>query len=457
MRPRFIVNALLVNALLVQARLVAALFVVGLVVAACGTGASDTSASETLDETDDGSDGEVGMADDETSDETSDDAATVDDGTPPPPIDLDLLRSGTWTLWVGGGPGGEIPIVDGWPITVTFGDGTLGGTAACNDYGASYRIDGRRLVVEGLGQNEAGCAPDVMASERAFFEALLDVDGIDLVAEGRDGPDLALSGMATEMLFVLSAPAPTDELVEALWLLDALLVDGEEIAPRGEPATLQLSADGGLSGSTGCRGLVGRYVVSGSSVLFNELGAEGECPASLRDQDGLVINVLGDGFTTELDGDTLILTSAGNEGLRYRAVTEDELEEVPTVPVESDAEALSGIEWVFAGGDGPDGPIADPGTVEPDAEITLVLEDGTFRGVAVCNSYSGTVDIGDGGRFTFGPARSTRASCGPDLDPIAASYLAALSRMVEGGVEADGARLVMNDGDATELHWERAG
>lgn len=394
-------------------------------------------------------------------DETSGDE-TIDDGSPRPPVDLDLLRSGTWTLWAGGGPSGEVPIVDGWPITITFGDDTLGGSAACNDYGARYQLDDRRLTIDGLGQNEAACDEPVMASERAFLDALLDVDGIDLLGErGRDGPELALSGMATELLFSFTPAAPTADMAGRLWLLEALLQDGEETAPQGEPATLRLDPDGGLAGSTGCRTLVGRYQVTGSEVQFNEFGADGDCPASLRGQDGLIINVLGDGFTPTLDGDTLVLESAGNEGLRYRAITDDELEEVPSVPVQSDAEALAGVDWVFVGGDGPDGPIADPRSVDPAAEITLVFDGGTYGGNAICNSYSGEVEIGDGGRFALGPARSTRASCGPNLDPIAATYLSALERMIEGGVEADdgvgAVRLVMNDGDATELHWERVG
>lgn len=412
-------------------------------VAACGGESDDISASETVDD-------------------SSGDDETIDDGSPPPPIDLDLLRSGTWTLWAGGGPSGEVPIVDGWPITITFGDDTLGGTAACNDYGARYQLDDRRLTIDGLGQNEAGCAEEVMASERAFVEALLDVDGIDLLGEGGpDGPELALSGMATELLFSFTPAAPAADIAGPLWLLEALLRDGEETAPQGEPATLQLDPDGGLAGSTGCRTLVGRYQVTGSEVQFNELGADGDCPASLRDQDGLIINVLGDGFTPTLDGDTLVLESVGNEGLRYRSITDDQLEEVPSVPVESDAEALAGVDWVFVGGDGPDGPIVDPRTVDPAAEITLVFDDGTYGGNAICNRYGGEIEIGDGGRFAFGPPRSTRASCGPNLDPIAATYLAALERMIEGGIEVGGgdggARLVMNDGDATELHWERAG
>ena len=106
------------------------------------------------------------------------------------------------------------------------------------------------------------------------------------------------------------------------------------------------------------------------------------------------MTVLGDGFVAEVDGDTLVLTSAGNEGLRYRTVTQDELSGLSGTPVPSDAELLDGVEWTFAGGDSPDGPIADPRTVDPDQTITLVLSGDTYRGTAICNSYGGQAEVG---------------------------------------------------------------
>jgi hypothetical protein len=50
-----------------------------------------------------------------------------------------------------------------------------------------------------------------------------------------------------------------------------------------------------------------------------ELSAHGDCPVELRDQDAVVVRVLGDGFRVEVDHEILTLTSTGNEGLAYRA------------------------------------------------------------------------------------------------------------------------------------------
>lgn len=389
--------------------------------------------------------------------EGEDDETTVDQGEPLD-IDREVLTASTWVLRVGGGPDGEVPMVDGWPITITFNDdGTFGGTAACNGYGGSYSIDGSQLTLGEMASTEMGCEPEtILESEAAFIAALLDVDGINL--SGGDPAELALSGPATELIFAPTEPAPTGEFVGQQWLLETLVTGGEEMPAEGEPATLLLVADGTFSGSTGCRGLSGRYVVSGNEVFFNEMAADGDCPTSLFDQDSLVVTVLGDGFVPTVDGGALTVTSAGEESLRYRMVTDEDLAVETGTPVLSDVELLDGIEWTFVGGDSPDGPIADPATVDPDAAITLVFlvdEGGQYEGTVICNRYGGPAELGDGLlSFTLGVPGSDEEGCGDGLDAIAAAYLTALPFMNEGGVEDDGQALVINGNDI-ELLFER--
>lgn len=387
--------------------------------------------------------------------DVSDDETTVDEGVP---LDIDrgVLTTSTWVLRFGGGPDGEIPIVDGWPITITFTeDGSFGGTSACNGYGGSYSIDGSRLVLDEVSSTAMACEPDVNASEGAYQNALSDVDGINLVTGGET--ELALSGPATELIFGPTSPAPLDALVGQLWVLEALIRGGEETTPQGAPATLLVQADGSFVGSTGCRGLSGRWVLVGNEVLFNEMGADGNCPTSLSDQDGRVVTVLGDGFVPAIEGDTLTVTSAGNESLRYRATTEDELSGLSGQSAPSDAELLDGIEWRFVGGDSPAGPIADPTTIDPASSITLIFTDGAYEGTVVCNRYGGDADLsGTLWSFTLGVPSAEEEGCGDGLDEIAAAYLDALPQMNEGGVEEGGQALVMN-GNEIELWFERAG
>ncbi|MGH1491055.1 MAG: META domain-containing protein [Acidimicrobiales bacterium] len=425
------------------ARLVAGLFMlvgVALVLAACGSSADTVAGGSAADETSDGT------ADGETSDETSDEV-TVDGE--PRPIDLDALRSGSWILRYGGGPEGEIELVDGWPITITFDGETLGGTAACNGYGAEYVITDPQLRIEEISQNLAGCEPAVQAAEQAYMAALLDVDGINLI-----GDELALSGPATELIFVRTAPVAMADLIGTLWFLESTTQDGVATPVQGEPATLLLNPDGTVTGSTGCRTLSGTYTVFGSEVLFPNFGADGDCPSALAEQDGKVVTVLGDGFVPQVDDGTLVLTSSGNEGLVYRAITEQALDAEAGSAVPSDAELLDSIEWVFAGGDSSDGPIADPRTIDPAQQITLTFTTDGYRGDAICNGYGGEAELGSG-RITLGVAEGEQEGCGEPFDAIVQTFYDALPLMTEFGLQPDGAGLVMNGNDI-ELLFERA-
>ncbi len=355
------------------------------------------------------------------------------------------LIGSSWTLTSGTGPEGPVPIVPDWPITLTFDVDTLGGTAACNGYGGEYSIDGDRISLGGLGHTDMGCDGAVMASQSAFLAAVTEVDQVLI-----SGSTLTLTGPGTELVFSLDAPVPVAELVGQLWLLDTL-IDGETATTvRGDPATLLLRTGGAINGSTGCRSLSGEYVINGSQVLFTTFSAGGDCPSELSKQDSHVVGVLGDGFTAAIDGQRLTVTSAG--GLGYRAITEDELADIESDPVATDAELLAGTSWRLIAGERPDGVID---IIEGSAP-NLAL-DGSSTGFAatVCNTLGGSFTIG-GGRIAFEITEETDMQCEEaGLMGSEGAFAAALEEVTEYGIEADGERLVMTGGDGTELLFER--
>lgn len=255
-----------------------------------------------------------------------DDGSTVVADDPDHEADVgSTLQGSAWVLVEGVGPDGPIPLVDGWPITLTFEGDSVGGRAACNGYGGTYSIDGSSLSIGEISWTAMGCEPDVAASEAGFLAALPAVDTIEIVDDR-----LQLTGEGAKLTFALEAPVPASDLVGQLWLLDTLIQGDTASSVAGDRATLFLDAEGNVSGGTGCRSFTGSYIINGGSVLFPSFGMQGECPAQLAAQDNLVVTVLGDGFTAEIDGDRLTLTSVGNEGLGYRAITQDETD--PAVP-----------------------------------------------------------------------------------------------------------------------------
>jgi heat shock protein HslJ len=223
---------------------------------------------------------------------------------------------GPWQLESGIVDSDPVPLVDGYRITLTVDDTTLGGTAACNGYGADYtRSGGAGIEIDGLSWTEMACMPDeVMASEQAYLGGLVRVD--EMAVEDRM---LVLSGPDVELRFDRLDPVQTEALIGVTWVLETVVERESATSAGGEGATLRLEEDGTLTGGTGCRSLEGTYIVTGDEVLFTGFSADGECTEDLRRQDNQVVSVLGDGFTVVIEGDTLTITSAGDEQLVYRA------------------------------------------------------------------------------------------------------------------------------------------
>ncbi|MGZ6256565.1 MAG: META domain-containing protein, partial [Candidatus Limnocylindria bacterium] len=84
-------------------------------------------------------------------------------------------------------------------------------------------------------------------------------------------------------------------------------------------ATLELSADGALVASTGCRDLTGRYTISGdiAKVTLDPYDTIG-CANPIGDQDAGVLRVISTQFTFSIEGQSLTLAN-GDRGLGYRS------------------------------------------------------------------------------------------------------------------------------------------
>ncbi len=314
------------------------------------------------------------------------------------------LPGTSWVLAVGTGPSGDIPVLADWPITLTFDQSTLSGTAACNGYGADYSVDGSDVSLGPVAHTEMACQPEVMRSEAAFIAALGDVRRAALLDD-----QLVLSGPDTELVFTMAAPVPTAALLDQLWLLDTISIDGTATTPRGDPATLVLRSDGTLSGGTGCRTLSGQYVIAGASVQFTSFEAAGDCPTHLTDQDSQVIGVLEGGFTAQVEGDRLIVEAAGGDGLGYQAIDE---EPGPTPVPDPDQAAISVGELLETR---PSGPVTVSGHL---------LHGG--GGWILCDTLlEGDPPRGCGGRWVV--VTNYDAQLDPHTEPPTAAHEAALA------------------------------
>jgi heat shock protein HslJ len=239
-------------------------------------------------------------------------AGAADGGTPRPAPEAVLV--GSWELVEVSRDGAAVPLPGDGGGMLVIESGGLRGQSFCNSFSGSYRLRGGALAIGGLGGTEMSCAPDVMAAEQAYLTAL---GGADTAAV-RDG-ELVLSGQGAELRFGRLPAKPVSDLVGTRWVLETLLQDDMASSPLGEPAVLVLAADGGVSGSTGCRPLAGRWARTGDTLVFSELRADGDCAAEVRVQDEHVRTVLDGEKSAVVDGDLLTITGRDGRALVYRA------------------------------------------------------------------------------------------------------------------------------------------
>lgn len=228
---------------------------------------------------------------------------------------------GTWELAQGRAPQGPIEISERWRITLTIDGDQWGGLSACNHYGLSADVDGKSISIRGVGGTEMGCHPNVEETEARYLSALLAVDTIE-----RTGETLTLTGNKAELIYQFVPPPPTAKLTDVRWKLQSLIHGRgpDATTSSAHPAHLYFDSAGTFDGSTGCRGLDGEWNEEGDRITFTYFGADdGKCSDALAEQNDAIIN-LGDGFTFDIEGDTMTIYGRFSEtGLQYRADSGD--------------------------------------------------------------------------------------------------------------------------------------
>lgn len=221
---------------------------------------------------------------------------------------------GDWRLVAGQFQGQAFQLVAAQPIKLTIRPNRVSGESGCNNYQADASIDSVHFGVGLAARSAMGCGPpEVMALENAYISALASVE-VWLLDPGQ----LFLRGPNVELRFRPIGPIDLQAITDRTWMLQALVRSGGPQTPAHAGGTLELGFNGRLAGSTGCRAMTGTYIEQAGEIHATQLSMDGDCVQALRDQDSLVVTVLGDGFTAEiLDG--ALVTSTGDDWLVYGA------------------------------------------------------------------------------------------------------------------------------------------
>jgi heat shock protein HslJ/photosystem II stability/assembly factor-like uncharacterized protein len=177
--------------------------------------------------------------------------------TPEPPAvaeGQDPLAGSEWGLVSFGPAGGEVGVVEGTQVTLSFDmAGNAGGNSGCNAYGTEYEVQGNQLTFGEIASTLRACVDDrVMDQEAGYLAALGSADSFELAEErlaigydgGRGTLDFVREGEA--------AAPPEGSAETALQLQELYMLDAERGWARGRIGDglvqqLLFTGDGGES------------------------------------------------------------------------------------------------------------------------------------------------------------------------------------------------------------------
>lgn len=238
----------------------------------------------------------------------------------------------SWQLDSGTDSSGSFDLGD-LTVTLEIDDARASGKAPCNSYTGGFSSTADGVTFGPLASTRMACSPDsVMKLETRYLAALEAVDTA-VIDPAAPGDTLTLSrGNSVTLVFTETDEPENDgpesvDLVGPIWSLETITTGDASSTVQGE-ATLVFGEDGSLHGSAGCRGFTGNYVhngdeddAAGAEITLTHLEIDNsDCPADIGDQETVVFDLIGKGFTAAVVGDILTITRTGSDSaLVYRA------------------------------------------------------------------------------------------------------------------------------------------
>jgi len=223
---------------------------------------------------------------------------TVDDRT----VDV----RGEWSFLGGSDADGPLDTSD-FPLTVEFMDGNARVRTGCYSFDQPLNPE-LEIVTAGLRSRPLASCLALGEDETAAIESLAGATAADRV-----GDELVLYSGAFELEFALVPAVPLDVVVGS-WSLGGILWGDTAMGVPAGP-TLTLSADGTISGSTGCADFSGNLeeIVSGTNAIGDLSIGEAVCTEDFTAVDENVRTVLEGGFLIRAADGALTLVASTSE------------------------------------------------------------------------------------------------------------------------------------------------
>ncbi len=226
------------------------------------------------------------------------------------------------TLWqltgYDDGTGGFSSLLRDTEITAIFGeDGTLSGSAGCNNYSTSYEVSGDRLTVGPVASTMMMCPgpQGIMEQETAYLTALQSASTFQI--EGKTLTLLSAQGGAA-LTYVVREPTP---LAGTLWQVIGYNngKGGVVSVVIGTELTAAFGEDGSLTGSAGCNNYSASYELDeaagpseGAIAISPAASTRMFCaePEGTMEQEAQYLAALEMASTYRIEGDRLQLRDA---------------------------------------------------------------------------------------------------------------------------------------------------
>ncbi|MEB3282945.1 MAG: META domain-containing protein [Lyngbya sp.] len=168
------------------------------------------------------------------------------------------------------------------PITANFVNGQVKGSASCNRYIASYKIEGNQLQITPAATTRKTCMGEIMEREFAYLAALEGVQRYEINDRGLEISYTTEEGSGI-MTFV---PQASGELENKTWVLVSL-EDGtvSRVPLKGTEITVNFTEDQ-VRGFSSCNQYMTTYTKEGNKLSINALATTRKaCPPEVMRQE----------------------------------------------------------------------------------------------------------------------------------------------------------------------------
>ena len=234
-----------------------------------------------------------------------------------PEVDLSAQLVGPLWLLLGYGDAGNPTVIEpGTTVTAQFAeDGSLNGSAGCNNFFGSYELNGEQIKIGPLGSTMMACEQG-MNQEAILLAALQSAYKIAFTPQGR--LEIFYDSSSVYEKKLVYTPSQKS-LVDTLWVLESFGKPDNPSAPEaGTLITAQFSEEGILSGAAGCNFYTTSYVAEDGRIAIEMPASTMRACTKGMEQEAAYLQALTEAESYTINDGTLEITYGGGQGvLRY--------------------------------------------------------------------------------------------------------------------------------------------